>query len=118
MPQGAVETGRGRVVGGGRRDPPAGRGGGGQEGQLLFRHRPPAAQDEDRHAGLLRRELEAPGGGEPEPRDLADHRREAPPLSPSSMTGSTSRSLKVSAWMTWSGWRPARARPGRTGHAG
>ncbi len=41
--------------------------------QVLLGHRPPAPDDQGRHARGLGGQLQAPRGGEAQPRDLADH---------------------------------------------
>ncbi len=76
MPAFPSETGSRHEFGWGRGDAPAGRGSRRQVDQILLGQCPPAPDDESGHAGGFSRQLQAPRGGEPHARDLADDGRQ------------------------------------------
>ena len=76
LPAGPAKPRRRRRVGHERRDAPSGGSGTRQTGEFLLGDIPPATEDESRHTGCFGRQLEPARGSQPEPGDLADHRRQ------------------------------------------
>jgi len=76
LPAGTGQARRRRRMGDEGRNAPSGGGGARQVGQLLLRNVPPAAQGEGRHPRGFGRQLKPARGGQPEPGDFPDHRRQ------------------------------------------